>query len=161
MCANRQETATDAGILPKNSVLLVYPSWTMKDTLSAFANLLTLLVGITIGVLIAPRFEKHAEAHAAYQSGPTDSGPEQISPVITAGSMGTNLLLVHHTQMDELVVNGIDMLKLEQGEINLLARIPGVLPGQVQSIVDDSRKDVHLYQVAAPKTATPATPPAK
>jgi hypothetical protein len=163
-----QKTNTrDVGAGPKNdeySISVVYPSWTMRYALTSFANLLILLVGITIGVLLAPHIEQHAQAaNTDPQTTPaaslsTKEGIEQVQPSMQAGTVGFYLLLAHHTQTDELVVNGIDLLKLEQGELNLLSRIPGVYPGQIQAIVDDAKKDTHLYQVSTPKPPVPLAP---
>jgi hypothetical protein len=164
---NMQKKNKDAVV--KTSVILVYSSWTMKYALVSFANLLTLAVGMTIGVVLAPHFEKQVQAVSADpQSSPSTSttttaaasGPEQISPTMTAGSIGAYLLLAHHVQSDELVVNGVDILKLEQGEINLLSKVPGVYPWQIQSVISDAQ-NTHLYQVAAPTPPAAAKPPSK
>jgi hypothetical protein len=156
-------------------VVVVYPSCTMKNALASAINLTTLLIGIAIGIMLAPHIEKPAQAGIAQSQTaapapatsvppqavePSNSNVEQISPVMTAGSEGIYLILAHHTQTDELVVNGLDMLKLQQGELNLLARIPGVYPWDIQNIVTDAR-NTHLYQVAAPKPPAPVNPPAK
>jgi hypothetical protein len=169
-------TTLDAGISTKNSTVLVYPSWIMRYALTSLANLLMLVVGITIGVLLAPHFERRVDAVSASQAAPAPqatppsatpsaaaSGVEQVQPMMQAGTVGFYLLLAHHTQTDELVVNGLDILKLEQGELNLLSRLPGVYPGQIQGIVDDARSGTHLYQVASPKPpqAAPSVPPTK
>jgi hypothetical protein len=147
----------------------MYSSGTMKYALAALVNLLTLVVGITIGVLLAPHMEKHVQAVGVDPQSPSSTqltGPnnvEKITPGITTGTLGAYLVLAHHVQSDELVVSGLDLVKLEQGELNLLASIPGVLPGSVQRIVEDAR-NTHLYQVAGPpqpQPAQPAKPPAK
>lgn len=143
---------------------VVYSSGTMRYALTSFANLLILLAGITIGIVLAPHIEKSVSANSGVQAAQTapppqvtpSNGVEQVQPAMQAGTVGFYLLLAHHTQTDELVVGGIDILKLEQGELNLLSRMPGVYPGQIQAIVDDARKDTHLYQVTAPKNAAPA-----
>ena len=159
------ETATDKH-------LVVYSLWTMRYALTSFANLLILLVGITIGVFLAPHIEKpvlavsspQAPAPPAATPAPQPvvaDGVEQVQPAMQAGTVGFYLLLAHHTQTDELVVNGLDLLKLEQGELNLLSRLPGVYPGQIQGIVDGARADTHLYQIGAPKVIAPVPVPPK
>jgi hypothetical protein len=172
MCAQNQESnENQAVIICKKYCSAVpcgmYRMETMKYTLGALVNLFTLAAGITIGILLAPHLEKTVQATSADSQSspanaaqPTSNTPEQITPGLTTGSMGTYLLLAHHVQSDELVVNGIDILKLEQGEINLLSTLPGVFPGSVQKIVDDAR-NTHLYQVASPKPAVPPTPAPK
>ena len=161
-----------------SAVLVVYPSWAMKNALASLVNLVTLLVGIAIGVMLAPRIERPARAITGEPQVPTQNqpapgaptpptglaataNPEQIQPTFTAGSEGVFLLLSHHIQSDELVVNGIDVLKLEQGELNLLSHVPGVMPWELSKIVTDAR-DTHLYQVGPPPGAqNQPKPPAK
>ena len=138
----------------------------MKNALASLVNLATLLIGITIGIILAPHLEKPAHAVSAEPQAPvpaptsaaTPGGPEQITPGMTVGSIGTYLLLSHHIQSDELVVNGIDLLKLHEGELDLISKLPGVNPGQVQGIVNNA-KDTHLYQVATPKQPPSGTAP--
>lgn len=159
--ANLEGSFQDSQKITDAAVIVVYPSWTMKNALVALVNLATLLVGITIGIMLAPHLEKSVQAvGAVQQSVPTASpnGLEQITPTMTAGSVGAYLLLAHHIQSDELVVGGLDMVKLQQGELNLLARTLGINPQDVQNIVNDA-KDTHLYQVTPPKQPQPATVP--
>jgi hypothetical protein len=146
---------------PKATVYLVYPSWIMRYAITTLANMLVLAFGITIGVFLAPHIEKRVQASgdpqstvaSSAQSTPQSSGgPELIQPGMTTGSFGAYLILAHHVQSDELVVNGLDILKLEQGELNLLNQIA---PGRVQSIVDEAKNGTHLYQVGTPKPTPP------
>jgi hypothetical protein len=163
MSASNQENSR---IVADNFVLLMYPSGTMKNSLVSLVNLLTLLVGVGIGLLLAPHVEKPVQAvgsGSAADGGQTanqSSSPEYINGVNLGGpAVGTYLLLTHHIQTDELVVNGLDILKLNQGELNLLSRIPGVTAGDMQTVVNDA-KNVHLYRFGTdPKAAT--VPPAK
>jgi hypothetical protein len=171
MCAQNQSGL--ASEIPQktanNDLMVVYHCQTMKNALAAAINLATLLIGLILGVLLAPHLEKPAQAFSAEpqnQSVPTapapTSGPEQIQPGVTTGSFGAYLVLAHHIQSDELVVNGIDIMKLQQGEINLLSRSLGITQQDIQNVINDAR-NTHLYQVATPKPATPAsqTPPTK
>ena len=168
MCAQNQGE-TFAPVAPSQkisdaSIIVMYPSWTMKNALVSLVNLLTLLVGIAIGILLAPHIEKPASALSQAPSVPSDlSGQpvtdvEQIQPSMTVGTLGAYRLLTHHIQSDELVVNGIDLLKLQEGELNLLARTLGVNPQDVQNVVNQAR-NTHLYQVGTPGQI--AKPPAK
>ncbi|MGA8090097.1 MAG: hypothetical protein WCA10_22695 [Terracidiphilus sp.] len=159
MCAKNQYENSAPENITDALIVVVYPSWTMKNALASLINLLTLLIGITIGIILAPHLERPAHALGAEPqvalSTTPPSGPEQITPQISAGNAAVYLFLAHHIQSDELVVNGIDMLKLQQGEVNLLSRIPGVNPLELQGIVN-SAKDTHLYQVAPqPKSQQP------
>lgn len=146
----------------------VYPSWIMKNALTSLVNLVTLMLGIAIGVLIAPYFEKRAQAYALQQrpqsaqttppslasSGQPAARPEQITPGMTMGSFASYLVLTHHLQTDELIVNGIDMLKLQEGELQLLSEIQGISQQRVQGIVNNA-KDTRLYQAVSPNEAGP------
>lgn len=153
----------------------IYPVVTMKNALASFINLLTLLIGIAIGIILAPHLERparasqvpvpqgsavqEAPASTAGTSAPISTGsPEQIQPTFTAGSEGIYLVLAHHIQADELVVNGIDLMKLQEGELELLSKSLGVTQQDIQRIVAQSR-NTHLYQVATPKMSAPAQPP--
>ena len=164
MCAHNQgSTSSTSAIFPRNTTVIVYSSGTMRYALTTFANLAVLLVGITIGVILAPHVEKHAQAAEGQTQTPAapavnNSSPEQVQPQMTIGTIGAYIVLSHHVQSDEMVVNGIDILKLEQGELNLLSRIPGVYPWEVQGIVDNA-KATHLYQVASPKPPVAAPSP--
>jgi hypothetical protein len=40
---------------------------------------------------------------------------------MTTGTIGIYLILSHHLQTDELVVNGYDLLKLQNAELGLLS----------------------------------------
>jgi hypothetical protein len=109
----------------------------MKYALASAVNLVTLLVGIAIGTLAAPHFDRSANAAAIAQVKPTTTtipapsnftgtvtGPKitPVTPMLSGGTAAFYLLLSHHIQADEMVVNGYDLLKLQQGELNLLAR---------------------------------------
>jgi hypothetical protein len=178
MCAQNQEVfAGDTGSFQKiigATVFIVYPSATMKYALASLANLATLAIGITIGIMLAPHLEKPASARAEpSQVQPSSGGlgaptgftatvvvPEQVQPQMTTGTIGSYLLLAHHVQTDELVVNGLDVVKLEQGELNLMARTLGFNRQDVQNIVDQART-TQLYQVAPQKQPAPANTPQK
>ena len=173
MCAQNQEKSPapveHSEKTCNGMMVVVYPFGTMKYALASFANLLTLVIGITIGIMLAPHFERPAQAvstesqaapSATTAQAPPPSNIEQVSPTMTAGSIGSYLVLAHHVQSDELVVNGLDMMKLQQGELNLLSKIPGVYSWELSGIIKDAR-DTHLYQVASPKQPQPTNPPAK
>jgi len=171
MCAQNQARSTanpNPQKIAPTAVVVIYSSWTMKNALASLVNLVTLLIGIAIGIMLAPHLEKPVKAVSAEpqaspanpSQGAVPSNIEQIQPAISAGSSGFYLLLAHHIQADELVVNGVDLIKLEQGELNLLSRTLGVNPQDVQNIVNQA-KDTHLYQVATPKQPPPANTPPK
>ena len=70
-----------------------------------------------------------------------------VGVAIGAGSIGVYLLLSHHIQTDELVANGIDLLKLHQAEINLLSRF--VPASEITNAINEARvPEDQQYQVA-------------
>jgi len=141
----------------------VYLRKTMKQNITSLINLLILITGIAIGVLIAPRFDHRVEA-AQSPIGvvpASDGSPKTtaVSPMISAGSAGFYLLLGHHIQSDELVVNGYDLLKLQNAELGLLSRF--VPAPDIQKAIESSRTS-EIYSVAAPPAQpVPAKPNAK
>jgi hypothetical protein len=77
----------------------------MKYTLAAFVNLLTLAVGIAIGILLAPRLERPVHANAdpqaaqVNQSPPSTAepaGPIQVQPGMTIVSVLSSPLDLPH-----------------------------------------------------------------
>ena len=145
MCALNQDTdPQNAETRPKNenlAIVLVYPSWTMKYALTTLANLLVLAVGITIGVYLSPHLERPVQASAEPQAATPASPPTEaeqkitaIQPSMTTGTVGFFLVLSHHIQSDELVVNGYDILKLQNEELGLLSHfVPQV---EIQNAVN-------------------------
>ena len=145
----------------------------MKNALASLVNLVTLLIGITIGIMLAPHLEKQASAVSAPpaqvppSSNPTGVPPPQppgmfsaataepIQPTMTVGSIGSYLVLAHHVQADELVVGQFNLLKLQNAELQLLARF--VPPSDIQAAVNSARED-RVYQVAPPSQPSSAPP---
>jgi hypothetical protein len=124
-------------------------------------NLAILLVGITLGVMLAPHIEKSADA-AEPQASQMPAAPagQKLTPVrpsMTTGTIGIYLILAHHIQSDELVVNGYDLLKLQNSELQMLSRF--VPAAEIQRAVEDA-KTGEMYTVAQP-TPPPATQPNK
>jgi len=123
-------------------------------------NLAILLVGIAIGVTMAPRIEPSASAASGQQVGSAatqtpSAGGVKLTPVqpgMQVGTVAAYLSLAHHIQSDELVVNGINLLQLHQEEINLLAKF---VPQQEINNAIARSKATELYTVATPKPATP------
>ncbi|HEX4309559.1 MAG TPA: hypothetical protein VHZ25_05990 [Acidobacteriaceae bacterium] len=128
------------------------PSLTDK-TIGKLATLATLAVGIGIGfvcgTLYHPRQEVRAQAVA-----PPAPNFKDVTPGITVGSMGTNLLLAHEIAADSLVVNGYDILKLQQGLINYMAARPYAETADFQNIINASRATiVYRYKPPTPPPA--------
>jgi hypothetical protein len=130
--------STEPHKIPHSTAVIVYSSWTMRYALASFLNLLILGVGIAIGFMLAPHLEKPVQAtvepQAAVsqptpQAAPTSGEPKitTVSPSLNTGTVGIYLVLAHHVQSDELVVNGYDILRLQNEELSLLSRfVPAV-----------------------------------
>ncbi len=154
---------------PAQKVNLVSWSAIVRYAVISAINLAILLVGIAIGVMLAPHIERTVNANPAAQAqtgAPSQpattaltSGPQKVQANMTAGTVGFYLLLAHHVQSDELVVNGIDLLKLHQAEINMLGRF--VPPQEISRAISESKvPESALYQVAPgpPNPPTALTP---
>jgi hypothetical protein len=128
------------------------PSLTDK-TIGKLATLATLAVGIAIGFACGTLYHPYQEVRAQAVPPPTPSFTD-VTPGITVGSMGTNLLLAHEIAADSLVVNGYDMLKLQQGLINYMASRPLAETADFQNIINSSRATtVYRYKPPTPPPA--------
>jgi hypothetical protein len=102
----------------------------VKYAIVSAINLAILLVGIAIGVLLAPHIEKRANAAPSDQASrppvqnttttPADEPYEDVTPMLTAASMAANTFLAHRIATDQLMVNGYDLLALQDGILNVL-----------------------------------------
>ena len=109
--------------------------------------------GVVIGVLIAPRVERHVQAE---QTGtPAPNGPRIVTlqSYSVSGAMGANVLLAHNLQADIAVVNGYDIMKINQEILNYLARQPLADKQALSAIVSNSRAQ-ELFQLPS-QTAQP------
>ena len=153
----------------------------MRYVIGSTLTLIAVLLGIVVGLLIAPYVEKRTEAYplgaqtnapaqrpvgqttvapTTAPQNPTSPKINPATPQLSAGTIAAFLLLSHHLQSDELVVNGYDILKLQESELELLTTF--VPRAEVQKAVDSARVS-EIYQVppqgAPPATPPPATPP--
>lgn len=128
----------------------------MKSRFILFGGLLnfaTLTVGIFVGLfLTSPQF---GVVHAQNQSKPRI---EQITPNILMGTVGSPLILAHQVQTDSLVVNGFDVMKLQQGIINYLGSHPGADVPALNLIISNSHPPI-LYTVKPPTAKSPTAKP--
>jgi hypothetical protein len=151
-------------------------SWSVivRYAIISAINLAILLVGIAIGVMVAPHIEKTVNAsppvpQAANQASPAESHPtsttanashQRITPIqpgISIGSVGSYLVLAHRLQSDEAVVNGFNIMKLHEAELGLLSRF--VPASEINKVVENAKAD-ELYQVGnPPQPETPTTKP--
>jgi hypothetical protein len=122
----------------------------MRYTVASAINLAILIVGVFIGVAIAPHLSGTASAGAfqAPSAPPAQSPtPQTAKPVedpnvdyVTPGiSMGgpvvTNLFLANRIACDRLEVNGFEPLKISDGIMSLLINKGIASPADVNQIV--------------------------
>jgi hypothetical protein len=118
----------------------------MDRTLSSFLQLVTLVLGIAIGVLVAPRFNKAVSAQSDVGQGAASNSSSETSPNIvyiqsyqSGPAIAATVVLAHDLQADHAVVNGYDLLKIDEGIINYLGTLPMTNPTTLNSIVSNSR----------------------
>ena len=121
-----------------------------STVLTTALNIFTLFVGITIGLLIRPYFSAAVQA----QQPAPETKLEEIQPGITVGSAGIGILLSNQVEADRLVVNGIDIVKLNEGILNYLATRPTAERADLQKIIDSSKPAI-FYRMKQPTPAKP------
>jgi hypothetical protein len=163
MCVQSQEiSAGDVSPSQKitdATVFIMYPSGTMKYTLAAAVNLLTLLIGIAIGLMLSPNMERSVAAQPAQPAGCVNSATvECVTPIMTVGSAGIGRLLSNQIAADQLTVNGYDVLKLDNNLLGIMVQKGAISPQDAQRIAESSHPDKLLrFQLPSP----PAAPPGK
>ncbi len=127
----------------------------MNRTLNSLLQLVTLFVGIGIGVMIAPRFDHKVNA----QTAPATNTPSDGVNVITLQSyssgpaMAANVVLAGELQADHATVNGYDILKIDEGIINYLGNLPVSNRSALESIITNSKSKVR-YALPSQRPAT-------
>jgi hypothetical protein len=122
-------------------------------------NVFTLLIGISVGLLLRPSLDGvHAQVFQPQQA-PVQR-IEEIEPVFTAGSGGIGILLSNRVETDSLVVNGYDVMKLNEGLINYLATRPTAERADLENIIKRSKAEV-FYKIKQPAPPKPAAPDKK
>jgi hypothetical protein len=133
----------------------------MNSALNSAINLVTLLLGIGIGLLLAPRIETKVSAQtppAATPSECVDSATvECVSPVITAGTAGFGKVLANQIATDQLTVGGYDIMKLQNNVLTALVARGAFTDTQARSLVEASHppKQLRFRPPAAPPQAPP------
>ena|ERR1700693_2758929 len=117
-------------------------------------NLTFLLVGVLIGATVVSFMFFTGTAHAQGPPAKMDTGGkaaqvpalcdesrfECVTPLITAGVGGFNQLLAHQFATDQIMVQGIDLLKLHENTLNLIrSKNPAISLQDIQKVVDDSK----------------------
>jgi len=95
----------------------------------------------------------HAQAAAAEDF-------EEVSPTMTVGTAGIGTLLANRIAADQVMVNGYDVLKLDDAILNLLARKTLTTPQELKATADLA-KVRPLRMKAPPAPPAPTKAPAK
>ena len=128
----------------------------LKYLLKTLGQSILLAVGVIIGVLIAPKLERGVQAQqAAAPAQPNGPRIITLQSYSTSGAMGANVLLAHNLQADIAVVNGYDIMKINQQILNYLAQLPSADQRALSAIVANSRAE-EIYQL--PHQSGPPTP---
>ena len=149
--------------VPEDKTLVhLYRLGIMRDGFASLVNLVTLAIGIAIGLLLAPRVERSVMAGQGATA--TGSQPQVevgktiefagqrvtgVQPAISAGDALFYRLLSHRLQSDELVVNGYDLLALQQGELNILQRF--ATPKEISDLIAASKAKEMFVAGTAPQ----------
>jgi hypothetical protein len=140
----------------------------VKYAIVSLINLAILLAGIAIGVTLAPHIEQSASANNAVgqsdQQSPqptaaSKSGDEyeEVTPMITAGSMATGTLLAHRIATDQIMVNGYDLAALDEGLLNLLKNKNLATFRELDAVIERA-KVPHPIRLKLPQSQPPASP---
>ena len=133
------------------------------NTVGKITTLATLVLGIAIGFVIGAIYHPRESVRAQAVEPPVQTF-QDVTPVLTVPSVGAQLILAHDISADEVVVNGYNLLKLEQGVINYLASRPLAENADFQNIINASRATtIYRFKPQAPPTQvlpqqTPQTP---
>jgi hypothetical protein len=134
--------------------------------LIAVLNFCTLVIGLTCGFFAGSWHQQVVSAQVlAPAPAPTSPPIEEVSPMISAGSAAFGTLLAGRVAADEIAVRGIDLLKLHQNVLNLLASKPIFFSqAEISAVINNSRADKILQmkpQPAPQPTPQPAPQPEK
>jgi hypothetical protein len=133
-------------------------------TIGKLVTLAALAIGIAIGFLGGVAYHPQQEVQAQAIN-PHAPAVQEVSPGVTTGTFGANLILVHEIDADHLVVNGFDLMQMQQNVLNYLATRPLAERADIENIINASRAStVYRFKqspVPAPATTTPAVPEKK
>lgn len=139
----------------------------MKNTIGALLILVTLLLGIIIGILLAPRIEPNVYAQQAAAPAPSPPPPacvssanvDCITPIMTVASAGIGKLLSNQISADHLTVNGYDVLKLDNNILNVMIQAHILTQDQAKSVAEASLAEKQIrYQPPSPPPSAPTNP---
>lgn len=111
-----------------------------------FSQIGLFLLGLLTGIIFSSQLTGRVRAES-------QAAPEQQSPRVvtlqsysTSGAMGANVLLAHNLQADIAVVNGYDIMKINQEILTYLAKQPGADRKALADIVSKSRAE-EIFQL--------------
>lgn len=113
-------------------------------------NLTFLLIGVLIGAIWeqSQKSVVHAQAKPEF---------EEISPALTTGSAAFATLLAGRIASDQIMVQGIDLLKFNENLLNALASKSFWTRAELQAIIDKSRAD-KILRMKRPQDEQPKKP---
>ena len=128
-------------------------------TLGKLVSLAILAVGLAIGfaggVMYRPQ---QVQAQAATPS----PNIQEVSPGVTTGTFGANLILAHEVATDRVIINGYDLMKMQQNILNYLASRPFAEKADIENIIKSSQADtVYRLKQSTPPPSAPAAPEKK
>jgi hypothetical protein len=84
-------------------------------------------------------YEAHAQEPVAGRPSTPSSEYEYVSPGFTIGVAGFNQALAHQIASDQIMVQGVDLMKLHEATLNLLIAKKVATASEVQKVIDDSK----------------------
>jgi hypothetical protein len=124
-------------------------------TLGKLVTLATLLTGLAIGFVGGIMYHPRQDVHA--QSVAPSPNVQEVSPGVTTNTFAANLILAHEVATDRVIINGYDLMKMENAILTYLATRPLAESADIQNIITKSRADT-IYKIKQP-TPPPANPP--
>ncbi len=107
------------------------------------APLYPLVFGLAIGFLLGVWCSETNVALAQQKQ-----EVEEITPIMTVGSAGIGTVLAGRIATDQIMVQGIDLIKLHENTLNLLREKGIVSLSDLNKIVDNSRPEKVLRMKA-------------
>jgi hypothetical protein len=134
-------------------------------------NLTTLAIGLALGYWLAHVQSVYARPEQATSqvqqatpqqqpAAPQEVQYEEIIPGVTTGSMAVQTFLAHRIATDELMVNGYDVMALDEGIINLLKN-KGIANYRDLDAVIERAKVPHPLRMKVPTQPQPSKPEEK
>ena len=115
-------------------------------------NLSFLLVGVLMGVL----FMEQRQTSIVHAQGDF----EEVVPIMTVGSAGIGTLLANRIAADQVFVRDFDLLKIDEGILNLLSSKGYANSLEIQSIISSSKSAKPLrVKLPEPPKAIPEQKP--